>query len=391
MAEEKKVDLLDYLVLLVKWKKTLIIIVLITAIISYLAIYFLIDKQYDAFATIIPVEENQITGIASLLKNIPTDITGANLNNTEMSMYNTIINSRGLLENVIDKFNLVDIYEYDRSDTEYMEKTLKKLRNNISTEITDNNAYEITVRAKTPQNAALMTNYIIKLLNSKIVELKVSKSGQNREFLEARVNDIRNNLKVAEDSLMVFQKKSGLLSAEEQLKGIMDAYATLETELITKQIQKDILEHILDKNNPRVKNMEIEVNQFEEKLKNIKMKGQPNSPLLSISSLPQKTIGYYRLYREIEINNAILEFVMPLYEQAKFDEQKDTPILQVIDYAVPPVKKSYPPRTIFTILITLGVLMFSYIIILFKENDEIYESEKLTYIKKNIFKWKTSE
>ena len=391
MSEDKKVDLLDYLVIIVKWKKTLIIVALITAIISYLAIYFLIDKQYDAFATIIPVEENQITGIASLLKNIPSDITGANLNNTEMSMYNTIINSRSLLEKVIDKFNLVDVYEYDRSDPEYMEKTLKKLSNNIFTEITENNAYEITVRAKTSQNAALMTNYIIKLLNSRIVELKISKSGQNREFLEARVNDIRNNLKVAEDSLMEFQKKSGLLSAEEQLKGIMDAYATLETELITKQIQKDILEHILDKNNPRVKNMEIEVNQFEEKLKNIKKKGQPNSPLLSISSLPQKTIGYYRLYREIEINNAILEFVMPLYEQAKFDEQKDTPILQVVDYAVPPVKKSYPPRTIFTILITLGVLMFSYIIILFKENDEIYESEKLAFIKKNIFKWKTND
>ena len=391
MSEDKKVDLLDYLVIIVKWKKTLIIVALITAIISYLAIYFLIDKQYDAFATIIPVEENQITGIASLLKNIPSDITGANLNNTEMSMYNTIIYSRGLLEKVIDKFNLVDVYEYDRSDPEYMEKTLKKLSNNIFTEITENNAYEITVRAKTSQNAALMTNYIIKLLNSRIVELKISKSGQNREFLEARVNDIRNNLKVAEDSLMEFQKKSGLLSAEEQLKGIMDAYATLETELITKQIQKDILEHILDKNNPRVKNMEIEVNQFEEKLKNIKKKGQPNSPLLSISSLPQKTIGYYRLYREIEINNAILEFVMPLYEQAKFDEQKDTPILQVVDYAVPPVKKSYPPRTIFTILITFGVLMFSYIIILFKENDEIYESEKLAFIKKNIFKWKTND
>ena len=388
MAEEKKVDLLDYLVILVKWKKTLIIIALITAIISYLAIYFLIDKQYDASATIIPVEENQLTGIASLLKNIPTDITGGNLNNTEMSMYNTIINSRSLLEKVIEKFNLVKVYGYDRSDPEYMEETLKKLRNNITSDITEDNAYEITVRADTPDNAALITNYIIELLNSRIVELKVSKSAQNREFLEDRLNEIKNNLKVAEDSLMVFQKKSGLLSAEDQLQGIMDAYSKLETELITKQIQKDILEHIMEKNDPRVKNMEIEVNQFENKLKNIKKEGQPNSPLLSISSLPQKTIGYYRLYREVEINNAILEFVMPLYEQAKFEEQKDTPILQVVDYAVPPVKKSYPPRTIFTILITLGVLLFGIVLILFKENDELRKSEKMKYIKENLFKWK---
>lgn len=389
MAEEKKVDLLDYLVILVKWKKTLIVIGLITAIISYLAIYLLIDKKFDASATIIPVEENQLTGIASLLQNIPADITGGNLNNTEMSMYNTIINSRGLLEKIIEKFNLVDVYEYDKSDPEYMEKTLKTLRNNIFTDITEDNAYEITVRANTSQNAAFMTNYIIKLLNSRIVELKVSKSAQNRVFLDGRVNDIRSNLKSAEDSLLKFQKRSGMLSAEEQLKGIMGAYSTLETELITKQIQKSILEHVMDNNDPRVKNIEVEVQQFEEKLKNIKKKGQPDSPILSLSSLPQKTIDYYRLYREVEINNAILEFVMPLYEQAKFNEQKDTPILQVVDYAVPPVKKSYPPRTIFTILIVLGVLMFGFVLILFKENDELRQSEKMRYIRENLFKWRT--
>ncbi len=388
MAEEKKVDLLDYVVILVKWKKSLILTAIVTAIVSYLSIYFFINEQFDASATIIPVEENSVGGIASLLKNIPADIVGGGVTNTEMSMYNTIIYSRTLLEKVINKFDLIDIYKLDRSDPEHMEKALKRLRDNITVVITDDNAYVISIRANSPSGAALMTNYVIELLNSRIVELKISKAKQNREFLLDRLTEIRKNLKVAEDSLLVFQKKSGLLSAEDQLKGIMDAYSTLETELIKKQIQKSILEHIVDKDNPKLKNLEIEVNQFQEKLKNIKKEGQPNSPLLSISSLPQKTINYFRLYREVEINNAILEFVMPLYEQAKFEEQKDIPILQVVDYAVPPVKKSYPPRTIFTLLITFGVIIFSFILILFKENDELRNSEKMLYIKKNLFKWK---
>ncbi|MCZ7614320.1 MAG: hypothetical protein M5T52_12495 [Ignavibacteriaceae bacterium] len=48
---------------------------------------------------------------------------------------------------------------------------------------------------------------------------------------------------------------------------------------------------------------------------------------------------FLRLYRDIEIYTAILEFIVPIYEQAKLEEQKNIPVLQVIDYGVVPEKK----------------------------------------------------
>jgi len=56
---------------------------------------------------------------------------------------------------------------------------------------------------------------------------------------------------------------------------------------------------------------------------------------------------------------------MPLYEQAKIEEKKDYPVLQVIDYAVPPAKKSYPPRTIFSLVGAISVLLlvFTYMVV----------------------------
>lgn len=387
--QEKKVNLIDYFVLLVKRKKYFVIASIVTAVISYTCIYFLIDEQFDATATIIPVEESSFGGISGLLKDLPVDIPGGGLTNTEMSMYNTIINSRTLLEKVIEKFDLINVYEIDITDPEYMEKALKQIRSDITAKVTDDNAYEITVRAKTPQLASDMTNYIIELLNERIVELKISKSSQNRNFLEGRVKEVKSNLKKTEDSLLVYQNKSGMFEVEEQVKGILEAYSKLETELITKQIQQSILQKVMPSDSPQLRNIEIEVEQFEKKLSEIKKEGQPNSILLSMNALPDKAINYLRLLREVEINNAILEFVMPLYEQAKFEEQKDTPILQIVDYAVPPVKKSYPPRTVFTLLITLGVLMLSFVLFLFKENDELRESDKIKFVKENLFKWKT--
>jgi uncharacterized protein involved in exopolysaccharide biosynthesis len=52
---------------------------------------------------------------------------------------------------------------------------------------------------------------------------------------------------------------------------------------------------------------------------------------------------------------------VPLYEQAKIDEKKDYPVLQVIDYAVPPGKKSYPPRMLFALVGAASVTIIVYV------------------------------
>ncbi len=91
------------------------------------------------------------------------------------------------------------------------------------------------------------------------------------------------------------------------------------------------------------------------------------------------------MWRFIQI---YLEFELPLYEQAKFQEQKNVPILQVIDYAVPHKRRSYPKRILTAGIITIGILLIAFIFVYIKENQELNENEKFSYIRKNIFKWK---
>ena len=84
MKQNKNMNLLDYLVLLVKWKKFFIILVLSTAVISYLFIYFFVESEYEASAVILPVEQNKVSGISSLLKNVsnlPIGIPSGNMKN----------------------------------------------------------------------------------------------------------------------------------------------------------------------------------------------------------------------------------------------------------------------------------------------------------------------
>jgi len=391
MAEEKKIDLLEYLVILVKWKKFLIALLLPFIILTYLGIYFLIEEQYDSSALLVPAEESSLGGIAGLIgnfgTNLPFDIGAAS--SPEMDMYNTIIYSRTNLQNIIDKFELYKVYKLGPEIKDYKKKAIETLSGNISANETEFSAYEIKVRANSPQLSADISNYIILLLNEKLIELRTQKSKNNRIFLGDRVEEIRQNLRNAEDSLMIFQEESGILEPEEQFKGIVTAFTTLETELITKQIQKSILEKLRGSNSPQVASMNIEVNEFKKRLEEMKRYGSPGGIIPSIESMPENAMSYYRLFREVEINSKILEFILPLYEQAKIEEKKDMPTLQVIDNAIPPEKKSYPPRTVFTLLITFSVFLIAFIFILMKENKKLQNSEKMKYVKENMFRWRT--
>jgi uncharacterized protein involved in exopolysaccharide biosynthesis len=389
MNENKNIQLIDYFVLLVKWKKLLLFIFIISTIISYLFIYFFIEEQFESSAVILPAKETEITGISNVLKNIKGLPFGlpSTINN-ELDLYSTIVNSRTVLDKVIKKFDLVKVFEIDSSQKDCYERTLKILRNSIDTKTSEEQVFEITVTLNSPTLSADVANYIVKILNDTLVELEISKSKNNREFLENRLLEVRNNLKISEDYLKDYQKKSGMLDAKEQIKGIISVYSELETQLISKQIEFGIYQKIFGKNSPQFENSKIQLKEYEDKLAKIKKEGQEDSYLLALNSLPQKAIDYIRHYRDVEINSAILEFLVPLYEQAKFDEQKDIPVLQVLDEAIPPAKKSYPPRVIFSTLVGFAVFLFCFFCILISENDNLRESEKFKYIRKNLFNWR---
>ena len=74
---------------------------------------------------------------------------------------------------------------------------------------------------------------------------------------------------------------------------------------------------------------------------------------------------YADLYRETKIQETVYELLTEQYEMAKVQEAKEIPVVKVLDVAMVPSKKSYPPRTEMTVLGTLfGIaLMMAWLVI----------------------------
>ncbi|MBM4165716.1 MAG: hypothetical protein FJ218_02160 [Ignavibacteria bacterium] len=383
--ETKNTDFFDFLVLMVKWKKFLLLITASVFVVSYLFIYFFIQEEFEAKSVIIPSDNQQISGLSSLMKNLgnlPLGLKG-NSASAEIDMYTTILNSRSTLEDIIRKFDLQKDY-----DPESMEKTVKAFKKSIKTEVTDENAYEITVNAYSPEKAVDISNYILELINKREIALNVAKSKNNRMFLEERYNEMKENLRLAEDSMSVYQQETGMFEAKEQTKLIINAYSIIESELTAKQIELSIVEKTFSENSSQVQNLRTTVVEFQKKLNEMKTGENGENVILALNTLPLKAKAYLRHYRNVEIYSKILEFLVPMYEQARFEEQKNVPVLQIVDAPVKPEKKSYPPRVLFSLLIAFGSLIISFFYVLYQENEELQKSKKLNYIFDNISRWK---
>lgn len=382
MVEYRGLSFLDYLIIVTKWKRFLIGSTLIIALVSYGAIYLFIPQQFDATSLVIPQEQDQMGGISSLLKSfssLPVGIPGLK-KSTGTDIYKTIIYSRTSIEKLIKKFGLFAEYGYDT-----MEETIEEARSNIFADETEENAYEVTVRASSPSKAANMSNYLVDELNKAMIALNVRKSKENKEFLATRYSEIKDNLRKSEDELTAFQKKTGILMADDQTKASITAYTKLEADLAAKQIELGIVKKLYGDDSPQARNSQISVDEYNKKISQIKSGTDNKNLVLGLSNLPENGMTYFRLFREVKINQAMLEFIIPLYEQARFEEQKDIPMIQIIDHAKAPEKKSYPKRFILTLIITLLVFFLLIFVIIIREVVDNSEDQKVKFVWNNLF------
>jgi capsule polysaccharide export protein KpsE/RkpR len=385
MAEDRGLDILDYLLFVVRWKKLLLSLGLAVAVLTYLGVYVLIPEEFEATATIVPAEDTSLGALSALMRNfssLPMGLGGAK-KTTEMDRYTTIIMSRSTVEGMIDHFRLDTLYRFENR-----EAAVKTVRKMITTTITMENAYELKVRARRPQLAADLTNYLVRRVNDKIVELNVGKSHDNRLFLEQRYAEIRQDLQRAEDSLKVFQQKYGVFEAKEQVRSTLAALTKLESEQAVKQVELALVKNVYGTSSPQYANAHVSLAEFTSKLEDLRKGRDPASLLIPIDKIPAQGLAYFRLFRRVEIGNKLLEFIIPLYEQAKFEEKKDTPILQVIDDAVPPLKKAYPQRLFLTLVITVAAMLITLLALILREVVRGSASPRVALLRAEAFRFR---
>jgi nucleoside-diphosphate-sugar epimerase len=213
-----------------------------------------------------------------------------------------------------------------------------------------------------------MTGEYIAALNRVVVTLNTSSAHRERVFLEERLRQVNENLEVAEKNFSEFASKNSTLDLKEQGKAMVEAGAMLEGQLIAAQTELQGLRQVYTDSNVRVRATQARIEELRRQLRKIGGKAESasdatstdNGDLLypSIRKLPLLGVTFADLYREARVQEAVFETLTKQYELAKVEEAKEIPSIKVLDPPYVPDKKSFPPRTLVTLLGTLGGILF---------------------------------
>lgn len=337
------------------------------AMCASIVLAFLIPVRYQAVTRLMPPDD-QSSGLG-MLAAIAGSSGGSGLSGlagnllgikSSGDLFVGVLGSDTIQDHLIDQFALTKAYgdskiEDARTDlAEHSYISADRKSGIISIAVTDHD----------PRRAAAIAQAYVSELNILVSQLSTSSARRERVFLEERLQEVKTDLDSAEQKFSVFASKNTAIDIPEQGKAMVDAAANLQGQLIAAQAELSGLQQIYTDNNVRVRAAQAHVEELQKKLNEIGGEGsqsdlQSESSLYpSIRKLPLLGVTYADLYRQTRIQETIYEVLTQQYELAKVQEAKEIPTVKVLDPAMVPTKKSFPPRTLIVIFGTmLGVVL----------------------------------
>lgn len=316
---------------------------------------------------------------------------GTSVSEDPSTLLIAILQSRTLAEDVIQRLNLLPLLYADDWDTNTQQWTtdepptiqdaVKLFREEVVTSTWDEQKGVITITAAQPDPvlAAAIVTACIEALQRSLNENSFTLAKKNRAFIEEQLHATTKNLEVIEEALKQFEQTHGIVSLDAQTQAAISALATLEAQIMAKEVQLGVLQQSLTQSSREVFLLREEVQGLRLQLARLQQgtpspftpsagSGQNIQMFLSLDRAPDIKLQYARLQRESLIHNKLYTLFIQQYEQAKIDEVRDETAFQVLDRAIPPEEKAKPPRALIVLMATAAVTFVGVLLAFFRDS-----------------------
>jgi len=302
---------------------------------------------------------SQFGGLGSLASLEPDG-----LSKTPSDTYLSVLNSRTVADALIQRFQLQRVY---RQRT--LVDTRKALARHTQIESTRGSAIHISVEDKDVGLATAIANSYVEQLYRVNQTLALTSGAQRRLFLEQQLASERGALSQAELAFQEVERKTGVIQLAGQAEITLRSIAQLRAAITVKEVQLELLRPTATEQNLDLVRLESEIGALHEQLRKAESNNTETDDnyFVPAGKIPQAGLEYLRRTRDLRYHEALFEMLAKQYETARIDEAKAPPLIQVIDKAVAPDKRSWPPRTLLVLLalLTSGILLMG--AVLFKE------------------------
>jgi tyrosine-protein kinase Etk/Wzc len=348
---DDEINLLDLLQVVVENLRLLLLAPLALGLLA-LGISYLVQPTFTAATRFMPPQQQQI-GAAIMLQSLGAigglASAAAGLKNPN-DQFVGFLQSETIANALVERFDLVQRY-----DSEFKVDARISLAKLSNISAGKDGLISVEVDDKDPAFAAQLANAYVEELGTLLSRLAVTEAQQRRAFFEAQLNETKSSLVKAELAL----KGSGVNSSA--LKSIPDvavkAVAELQTQIAGQEIKLSSLRGYLAETAPDFKQALTELTALRGQL--AKLERSTSAPTTAADA------DYLTRYRDFKYYETLYALFAKQYELAKIDEAREGAVIQVVDAALPPERKSKPKKAQIAVLTTLasGMLLLLFIFV----------------------------
>jgi tyrosine-protein kinase Etk/Wzc len=365
-APKTEMSVLDVLALLAGEKRFLAIFVLVALVLATV-VAFLLPVRYEAKIVMLPPQQNSSVGSALLgqLSNTGSlgalaSLAGGSLGiKNPADMYVSLLTTRTVEDALIQRFDLMGEYRKKR-----MSDTRKELENRTTAVAgAKDGLIRLSVEDHDPKRAADLANAYVEEFRKLSASLAITEAARRRLFFEQQLQQAKDNLTTAEEAMRETQQSTGVLQIDSQARALIESAAILRGQVVAKQVQIQSMRSFAAEDNPMLVLAKQELAALQAQLDRVAGSQQDagSDIVLSKGRVTGAGLEYLRRLRDLKYQETVFELLAKQFEIAKLDEAREGSIVQVVDAAVPPDKKSSPYR----LLIVGSVGFFSFFLAAF--------------------------
>ena len=349
-SQESEFYSIDIVRIFVKYNRVIILTGFAVMVIIYL-ILFITPNVYTATSRILPPQQNMTMSaqiLDTLLGSSATNKTGSGLIGgmaasllgfkSPADLYVGMLTSNTVFDQIIERFKLKKDFK-----VKFIEDARAGLRKITKIGVNKKDGI-IVVEAttKSPEKSAEIANAFVEELDLLLQKIAHREAKEQVRFLEKERSQTSQNLIKAEEALRNFSEQKGVLQIDTQTKGVLEYIARLRAEIDSKEVAIEVLRQQATPYNYDVVRLETEAKGLKEKLRTAETQyGNCVSDVcIPTNKTPELALEYVRLFREAKFQQSLYELYLKLLEIARLDMVRDNAVIQVVDMATPPEKRS---------------------------------------------------
>ena len=303
-----------------------------------LGVAFLIPPTFTATTTFLPPQQHQSAAASALAALGPlTGLPGVGAVRSPGDQYVALMQSVSVADRLIDRFELMKVY-----DAKLRVDARRRLANQVRIALgRKDGLITVDVDDPTPGRAADLANAYVEELRRVTGELAVTEAQQRRMFFDQQLKQTRDRLASAQQAVQSSGFSVGALRAEP--KSAAEGYARLRAEVTAAEVKLQTLQRAFADATPEVQQQRTLLLALRSQLSQLESNiGSSNGS------------DYISKYREFKYQEALFDLFARQYEMARLDESREGVLVQVVDVATPPERRSRPKRALIA-AVTTGV------------------------------------